>query len=79
RSVYDVTGAGDALLAMLAAALGNGADWPQAVMLANLAAGLEVERFGVVPIALDEVLLSLLEEEGERAGKLRSPEMLVRE
>ena len=79
RSVYDVTGAGDAVLAMLAAALGNGASWAQAVTLANLAAGLEVERFGVVPIALDEVLLALLEEEGERAGKLRRPEPLVRE
>ena len=79
RSVYDVTGAGDVVLAMLAAAVSNGATWPQAVALANVAAGLEVERFGVVPIELDEVLVSLLEEQGAAAGKLRTTETLLAE
>ena len=79
RSVYDVTGAGDVVLAMLAAAVGNAASWPAAVALANLAAGLEVERFGVVPIELDEVLLALLEQRGAAAGKLRDADALVKE
>ncbi len=72
RQVYDVTGAGDMVIAMLAAALANGAAWNQAVELANVAAGLEVERFGVVPIRLGEVLLSLLELRGHRLGKVRT-------
>src|SRR5690606_13328496 len=46
RSVYDVSGAGDVVLAALAAGLANGFDWLQAVQFANAAAGLEVEVFG---------------------------------
>ncbi|MEM9416234.1 MAG: bifunctional heptose 7-phosphate kinase/heptose 1-phosphate adenyltransferase [Planctomycetota bacterium] len=79
RQVYDVTGAGDMVIAMLAAALANGAAWRQAVELANVAAGLEVERFGVVPIQLGEVLLSLLELRGHRLGKVRSVDDLLPE
>lgn len=79
RAVYDVTGAGDMVLAMLAAARANGADWLTAVELANTAAGLEVERFGVAPIELDEVLLSLLDRQRQQLGKLRSLEQLRRE
>ncbi len=79
RAVYDVTGAGDVVLAMLAAALANGATWRQAVQLANIAAGLEVERFGVVPIELDEVLLALLQERGREQGKLRDVAHLLPE
>ena len=79
RSVYDVTGAGDMILAMLAAALANGADWHAAVQLANTAAGLEVERFGVVPIDLDEILLALLRQQHQELGKLRTLEQLLPE
>lgn len=79
RQVYDVTGAGDMVLAMLAAARANGADWEQAVELANAAAGLEVEKFGVVPIPLEEVLLSLLQRDHERLGKVRALEQLLPE
>ena len=65
--------------AMLAAATANGADWPQAVALANIAAGLEVERFGVVPIELEEVLLALLRRKHEQLGKQRTLDQLVPE
>ncbi|MBI1336869.1 MAG: D-glycero-beta-D-manno-heptose 1-phosphate adenylyltransferase [Phycisphaera sp.] len=79
RQVYDVTGAGDMVLAMLAAAVAQGAAWPMAVDLANTAAGLEVEKFGVVPIELDEVLLSLLHRRHEELGKARTLEQLLPE
>ncbi|HEX7009237.1 MAG TPA: D-glycero-beta-D-manno-heptose 1-phosphate adenylyltransferase, partial [Phycisphaeraceae bacterium] len=79
RAVYDVTGAGDMVLAMLAGAIANGAAWRDAVELANTAAGLEVERFGVVPIALEEVLLALLERHRQQAGKLRTLDQLLPE
>ncbi len=77
RQVYDVTGAGDVVLAMLAAARANGASWPQAVALANTAAGLEVERAGVVPIRRDEVLLSLLQSHHRNLGKVRTLDNLL--
>ncbi len=79
RAVYDNTGAGDAVLAMLAAALAAGADFRQAVQLANVAGGLEVEKFGCVPITKDEVLADLRIEHHRRIGKLRNLDDLLGE
>jgi len=79
KSVYDVSGAGDMVLAMLAGSLANGADWLTTVQLANTAAGLEVESFGTVPIALDKILLRLLEQQHKDLGKLRKIEQLLPE
>jgi D-beta-D-heptose 7-phosphate kinase/D-beta-D-heptose 1-phosphate adenosyltransferase len=50
RPVYDITGAGDMVIAMLGTALASGIDAAHAVRLANVAAGLEVERLGVAVI-----------------------------
>lgn len=79
RKVYDVTGAGDMVLAVLAGAIANGCDWQTAVRLANVAAGLEVERFGIVPIPLSQVLLGVLADAHDSLGKQRSLEDLARE
>lgn len=79
RSVYDVTGAGDMVISMLAAALANGADWPLAVSLSNVAAGLEVEKFGVVPIELDDILVAVLQKQHAELGKIRSLDQLLPE
>jgi D-beta-D-heptose 7-phosphate kinase/D-beta-D-heptose 1-phosphate adenosyltransferase len=59
REVFDVTGAGDMVIAAAAVALGSGADAEEAARLANAAAALEVARFGVVPISRDEILDAL--------------------
>jgi D-beta-D-heptose 7-phosphate kinase/D-beta-D-heptose 1-phosphate adenosyltransferase len=59
RQVCDVTGAGDMVLAALGYALAAGADMPTAMELANTAAGLEVERLGVVPLTRGEILAEL--------------------
>ncbi len=72
RQVYDVTGAGDMVLAALAAARANGVDWPQAVHFANTAAGHEVEVFGVKPIPLETIHRSLLIEGRRLRGKART-------
>lgn len=55
RSVYDVTGAGDMVLATLGLALAAGISLSDGVHLANLAAGLEVERFGIMPVSRSEL------------------------
>ncbi len=72
RQVYDVSGAGDMFIAGLAAARANGLSWADSVRVANAAAGLEVEVFGVQPIPFDQVRQAILREAGAAAGKLRS-------
>ncbi|MCP4247934.1 MAG: D-glycero-beta-D-manno-heptose 1-phosphate adenylyltransferase [bacterium] len=79
RSVYDNTGAGDAVLSMLAAAVAAGGDWEDAVRLANVAGGLEVEKFGCVPITCEEVLAELRLEQDRRSGKIRTVDDLLAE
>ncbi len=72
REVYDVTGAGDMMLAALAAARANGLDWTNAVRLANAAAGLEVEIFGVAPIPVEKIHDDLLSQRTAKLGKPRT-------
>jgi D-beta-D-heptose 7-phosphate kinase/D-beta-D-heptose 1-phosphate adenosyltransferase len=79
RVVYDVAGAGDMVLAMLAAAKTSGATWPQAAALGNVAGGLEVERFGSVPVTREEIIQELLLEAHEHLGKQRTVEQLLPE
>ena len=79
RHVYDVTGAGDMVLAMLAVARAGGASWADAVALANVAGGLEVEKFGSVPILPSEIIQELLSEAHEHLGKERTLERLLPE
>jgi D-beta-D-heptose 7-phosphate kinase/D-beta-D-heptose 1-phosphate adenosyltransferase len=79
RQVYDVTGAGDMVLSMLAVTRAAGAEWAEAVALANVAGGLEVEKFGSVPVTRDEVIQELLSEAHEHLGKERSLERLISE
>jgi D-beta-D-heptose 7-phosphate kinase/D-beta-D-heptose 1-phosphate adenosyltransferase len=74
RQVYDVTGAGDMVLAGLAAGIGCGLDWPNTVAFANTAAGLEVEVFGVEPIPLARIRHEVLKQSGRLQGKLRTSE-----
>ena len=74
RQVYDVTGAGDMVLAGLAAGVGCGLDWPNTVAFANVAAGLEVEVFGVEPIPLARIRHEVLKQAGRLQGKLRTSE-----
>ncbi len=56
KQVFDITGAGDAVLCGLGFGLAAGADWPTVIELANLAGGLEVQRLGVAPFTRSELL-----------------------
>lgn len=55
QDVYDVTGAGDTVVAMLAVALGSGLALEEAVRLANAAAGIVVSKVGTASVTLDEL------------------------
>lgn len=79
RQVFDVTGAGDMVLAMITVARAAGASWTDAVALGNIAGGLEVEKFGCVPITPQEIIHDLLSESRESLGKQRALEQLLPE
>jgi rfaE bifunctional protein kinase chain/domain len=59
REVFDVTGAGDTVIATLAVALVGSSELATAAALANVAAGIEVSRLGAVPVTRDELLEEL--------------------
>ncbi|MBL8800294.1 MAG: D-glycero-beta-D-manno-heptose 1-phosphate adenylyltransferase [Planctomycetia bacterium] len=75
RQVYDITGAGDMVMSMLAMALAGGAEYDAAIRLANIAGGLEVEKIGVATVTRDEILRDLLRS-GSGSG---DPKVLTRE
>ncbi len=56
REVFDVTGAGDTVVATLAASLAGGLDAETAVNLANIAAGIVVAKTGTAPISRNELV-----------------------
>ncbi|MFN3813635.1 MAG: D-glycero-beta-D-manno-heptose-7-phosphate kinase [Aquificaceae bacterium] len=64
KQVYDVTGAGDTVIAVLTASYLAGASWEEACELANLCAGIVVGKLGTVTPSLEEVFKYLEEGEG---------------
>ncbi len=62
RQVFDVSGAGDTVIAILALAVASGLDMETAIQLANVAAGIVVSKVGTVPVTRDELLTSLMPE-----------------
>jgi D-beta-D-heptose 7-phosphate kinase/D-beta-D-heptose 1-phosphate adenosyltransferase len=68
RQVYDITGAGDMVMAALGLALAAGASYETALRLANIAGGLEVERLGVSPVTRADILADLLRTSGAPAA-----------
>ncbi len=55
REVYDVSGAGDTVAAVLAAAVGSGSSFHDAVEVANIAAGMVVGRAGTAVVSAAEI------------------------
>jgi D-beta-D-heptose 7-phosphate kinase/D-beta-D-heptose 1-phosphate adenosyltransferase len=79
RDVYDITGAGDMVLAVVGLCLADGADYDEAATLGNVAGGLEVERFGVALLTRPEILKDLVNHEHARESKNLDREELVAE
>ncbi len=71
REVYDVTGAGDTVLAALGVFLGEGMGVEEAVSMANVAAGLAVEKVGTTVVTREEMEKALLGQ-----GKVFTPGVL---
>ncbi len=56
REVFDVSGAGDTVIATLAVMLASGADLPQAMRIANRAAGIVVGKLGTAVVSREEII-----------------------
>jgi D-beta-D-heptose 7-phosphate kinase/D-beta-D-heptose 1-phosphate adenosyltransferase len=74
RAVSDVTGAGDTVVALLAATLAAGAELGQAAEIANVAAGLAVGEVGAVAIEPEQIRSALSDLPG---GKILGREALA--
>jgi len=55
REVFDVSGAGDTVIATMAAMLGAGASWNEAVQTANRAGGIVVGKLGTATVTREEL------------------------
>ena len=72
RNVYDVTGAGDMVLAAFGIAVAAGAPVEDAVRLANVAAGLEVTKLGAATVSKHELFEAVSSDHMTPEGKLRN-------
>lgn len=72
REVFDVSGAGDTVAAVLLAGVAGGLPIEAAAHLANLAAGVVVARTGTYAISHEELALALEQREGHRPNKVLS-------
>jgi D-beta-D-heptose 7-phosphate kinase/D-beta-D-heptose 1-phosphate adenosyltransferase len=70
RQVYDITGAGDMVLAVVGLCLAGGADYDEAAALGNVAGGLEVEKFGVALLTREEILQDLTRHHRPEGSKI---------
>ncbi|MFO8047759.1 MAG: bifunctional D-glycero-beta-D-manno-heptose-7-phosphate kinase/D-glycero-beta-D-manno-heptose 1-phosphate adenylyltransferase HldE [Desulfosudaceae bacterium] len=72
RDVFDVSGAGDTVVSVAAAAFGGGLPMTDAAALANCAAGIVVEKVGTSPIAMVELEAAVRGQRQAAGGKLFS-------
>lgn len=63
QEVYDVSGAGDTVIAVFSAAVAAGGDWKDAAMLANAAAGVVVGKVGTATASPAEIMAHYQEQE----------------
>jgi D-beta-D-heptose 7-phosphate kinase/D-beta-D-heptose 1-phosphate adenosyltransferase len=76
KEVFDVTGAGDTVISVLAASIAAGESFASGVALANLAGGIVVGKLGTATVSGPELRRALLRETGSERG-IMSEEQLV--
>jgi rfaE bifunctional protein kinase chain/domain len=59
REVFDVSGAGDTVIATLAVMIAAGADWAESIRVANIAAGIVVGKLGTAVVTRRELAAAL--------------------
>lgn len=77
REVFDVTGAGDTVLAMLGLALGRGIGFADGARLANVAAGIVVGKVGTSTVTPAEVIGAMGRHHGDGDAKIKNLDVLA--
>jgi D-beta-D-heptose 7-phosphate kinase/D-beta-D-heptose 1-phosphate adenosyltransferase len=77
REVYDVTGAGDTVVAVLAASMAAGVPIEQSMALANLAAGIVVGKVGTATVSIAELHKALQAHHAQAKGVVTEAQLLA--
>lgn len=77
KEVYDVTGAGDTVVSVLAAAMAAGTAMPDACVLANIAASIVVGKLGTSTVTTTELAVALGEQSSHLDGGVMTEEQLL--
>jgi len=77
QEVFDVTGAGDTVIATLAAAIAVGTPYEDAVRLANTAAGIAVSKLGSATVSVPELRRAMQREMDTELGVLTQQELHI--
>ena len=77
REVFDVTGAGDTVIAVLAASVASGAELPEAVGLANVAASIVVGKLGTASVSAPELRRAVQQEQGSERGVVTQEQLEI--
>lgn len=76
QEVYDVTGAGDTVIAVIASALASGQDLAKAVELSNIAAGIVVRKLGAATVSEIELQQAMQEIDSIETGIVSEASLL---
>ncbi len=77
REVFDVTGAGDTVISVLATSIAAGAAMEDAVALANIAAGIVVGKLGTAVVSAPELRRAVHQEGGFGRGVMTEEQLLI--
>lgn len=77
REVFDVSGAGDTVIATLAAAIASGETLLDATRLANIAAGLVVGHFGITSVSGPELRMAVEKETMSDRGVMSEDQLVI--
>lgn len=77
HEVYDVTGAGDTVVAMLALMMAAGEDLQNAVRLANVAASVVIGKLGAATVSLPELRQILLQDKLVERGMMTEEQLII--
>ncbi len=77
HDVFDVTGAGDTVIAVMAASFASGASLEEATAIANMAAGIVVTKLGAANVSVPELQLALLDKRSIESGCVNEAQLLL--
>lgn len=77
REVFDVTGAGDTVIAVLGSAIAAGSSLPDATALANLSASLVVSKLGAATVSAPELQVAMTGANATTAGIVNEEQLLL--